>query len=77
MAGERIIMVFGQIFLFLKVTYFMSLFDKVAPLIDMIAKIFFDIKYFMIILLFYIVCFSQCFCYIARNQIDFDDLTDD
>ena len=75
MSEERTIMVLGQMFLFLKVTYFMSLFDKVAPLIDIIVQIIFDIEYFMIILVIYTVCFTQCFYYIARNQIDFDDLT--
>ena len=41
--------------------YFMKLVDEIAPLIDIIIRIFIDIKWFMFIFFCFIVCFGFAF----------------
>lgn len=58
-------------------SYFLSLVDQVAPLIDIIVQIFIDMKWFMVVLLIYILMFAQCFQIMSHSQVDFDNLTAD
>lgn len=41
--------------------YFMKLVDNIAPLIDIIIRIFIDIKWFMFLFFCFIVCFGFSF----------------
>lgn len=65
----------GYFVLYFKATYFLSLIDSVAPLIDIIFQIFFDIKWFMIVSAWFILMFAQCYDLIAKSQVKFDHLT--
>lgn len=58
-------------------TYFLTLFDQLAWLLDVIKVIFIDIFYFMIIMTILGVGFSICFFIIAQNQVQFDEITDE
>ena len=55
--------------------YFMKLVDEIAPLIDIIIRIFIDIKWFSFIFFCFIVCFGFAFFLIGQNQIEYDNLT--
>lgn len=68
----RYVAVIGVCCLFMKMSYFLSLLDPVAPLIDIIVQIFFDMKYFLLVLVLYMYMLSVCFKIIAQSQIDFD-----
>jgi len=54
----RYIGIFGTICLFLKFSYFLSLVDQIAPLIDIIFQIFFEMRYFSLVLFIYIFMFA-------------------
>lgn len=69
--------VFGTICLFLKASYFLSLLDPVAPLVDIIFQIFFDMKYFVLVLLILTFMIALCFQLIASLQIDFDNISEE
>jgi len=56
----------------MKFEYFFAILDDIAPLLDIIKKILYDIMYFMLILLLYTLMFASCFYFAAQNQIDFD-----
>jgi hypothetical protein len=58
---ERDISVICQLFLYMKFTYFVGLVDKIAPLIDIIFKILYDIRHFGMVLLVIIFALAQCF----------------
>jgi len=69
--------VFGTIVLYMKATYFFSLIDAVAPLVDIIFRIIFDIKWFMAIMAFYILMLGKCFDLLGTSQIEFDNLSEE
>ena len=73
----RYIGVFGTLCLFFKFSYFLSLIDQIAPLIDIIFQIVFDIKYFMLVLMIYVFLFAQCFQILSSSQIAFDDIDEE
>lgn len=58
---ERHLEVFAVITIYGKSTYFLSMVDSIAPLIDMILQILVDIKYFLFVVLIYIIAFGTCF----------------
>lgn len=62
--------------LFFKATYFLSLVDNVAPLIDIIFQILFDIKYFIVVLMIFVLMIAMCFQLLASLQVDFDGVTE-
>jgi len=68
----RLLFVIGILLHFLRLTYYLQLFDQFAPLIDIIMHIFKDIYWFVIILIMFAFCFASCFDIIAQNQINFD-----
>lgn len=72
----RYLQVIGVITLYTKASYFLSLIDEIAPLIDIIKQIFYDIRYFMLVLGIYCVMFANSFNYLSRNQLDFDHLSE-
>jgi len=68
---QRLIACIGTITLYCKASYFLSLVDQIAPLIDIIVKIFYDIKWFMLVLILYLVMLANCFKIMASTQLDF------
>jgi hypothetical protein len=75
--ATRLVNVIGTICIFCKCSYFLSLVDSIAPLIDVIVQIFIDIKWFMLVLFLYIIMLANCFRVISKNQINFDHLTEE
>ena len=73
----RILQAFGILFFLAKNFYFMKLVDEIAPLIDIIIRIFIDIKWFMFIFFAFIVCYSFSFYLLGLNQVESDNLTQD
>lgn len=69
--------VLGYFSLYFKASYFLSLIDSVAPLIDIIIQIMVDVKWFMIVSAWYVTMFAQCYDLISKNQVKFDNLSDD
>ena len=63
--------------LFFKATYFLSLVDNVAPLIDIIFQILFDIKYFIVVLMIFVLMIAMCFQLLASLQVDFDGIDEE
>lgn len=59
-----------SILIILKLVYFMQLIDEIAPLVNIIIKIFKEIYYFCMILFVIIIAFSHAFQQIGRNQAD-------
>lgn len=55
----------GTMCLFLKASYFLSLIVPIAPLIDIIFQIFYDMKYFLVVLFIFIVMIAMCFQLLA------------
>lgn len=68
--------VIGIVMIYVKATYFFSLVDVLAPLMDIIKKIFIDIKDFIFIMCFFITGFATCFYLVGLNQLEFDDITE-
>lgn len=68
---QRLIGCIGTITLYCKASYFLSLVDQIAPLIDIIVKIFYDIKWFMVVLMIYLVMLANCFRIMSATQLDF------
>ena len=54
----------------LKLVYFMQLIDDIAPLVNIIMKIFYEIRYFMMILGVIIIAFAHAFQQLGKNQLD-------
>jgi len=65
----------GTILVFVKFSYFLSLFDAIAPLIDTIWRVFVDIVYFVVVLLISFVVFGTCFYLVGQNQIQFSGIS--
>ena len=56
------------LFLFsIRIFYFMSLLDEVSPLVDIIFKIFSDIKYFMMVFILSVIVFANSFFLLGKN----------
>ena len=55
----------------------MVIFDQIAPLIGIFLQIFKDIAGFILILGIFIFTFSFAFYLLAKNQLDFDGLSED
>jgi hypothetical protein len=62
--------------IYIKAGYFMSLSEGCAPLLDQIQEVFWDIRYFMLIILLYTCGFATSFTILAQSQIQFDDISD-
>ena len=67
---------FGMILIYVKISYFLSLIDSLAPLMDIIFKIFQDMKHFILIFTIFLAGISSCFYLIAQNQLEFDEISD-
>lgn len=52
--------------------YYMKLVDSIAPFIDIIIQIVFDIKYFMMVFIMAMVSLALSFFLLAQNQLDYD-----
>lgn len=50
-----------------KASYFMSLIDATAPLIDNISEVISDIKFFIVVMLIQILAFASSFYIIGQN----------
>lgn len=50
----------------------MKLVDSIAPFIDIIIQIVFDIKYFMMVFIMAMVSLALSFFLLAQNQLDYD-----
>ena len=72
----RYMEVFGMILIYVKISYFLSLIDSLAPLMDIIFKIFQDMKHFILIFTIFLAGISSCFYLIAQNQLEFDEISD-
>ena len=55
----------------------MKIIDEVAPLIDIIGCIFYDIRYFILIMVLFGLALANCFSLLANNQIDMDNISHD
>lgn len=69
-----LLFVCGIFLLFLRLTYFLKLFDSIAPLITIIMQIFKDILYFIVILFMITFAVACCLSILAQNQINFDQI---
>lgn len=65
--ATRIAEMVGLFIIWTKLTYFLSLFKEVAPLIDMIGKIVFDMLWFVVVFVLFALGFSLAFYIIAQN----------
>ena len=59
--------------------YYMQIIDEIAPLINIILKIFSDIKWFLVVYIIIIFAFSSSFELLGRNQMksDLGDMFDE
>lgn len=53
--------ILAKVFIYLYSAQFLSLVDKIAPLIDIIQQVLKDITYFVLVLMLHIVVFAGCF----------------
>jgi hypothetical protein len=60
-----------------RMTYMMKIIDEVAPLIDIIGCIFYDIRTFILIMVLFGLALANCFSLLGNNQIDLDNISDD
>ena len=67
---------FGYLIIYSKSVYFLSLIDNVAPLIDIIVKIMFDIKWFIVVFVLATYSFIAAFHCLGLNQVQFDKIDD-
>ena len=67
----RITLALNLILLNCKTTNVFILIDSIAPLIDLIYQVFYDITYFMLIFSAFIVLFGFSFLLLSKNIIDF------
>ena len=63
----RIFEALTALVLWTKLLYFLQLFDEISPLIQIIIKIFDDIKFFMVTLTVGVFAFSNAFWLLGRN----------
>jgi len=77
MMWARIISAILAIVVWSKAFYFLQLIDDIAPMVHIIFKVFSDIRYFVLTLVIAIFAFSNAFYLLGRNQIQFDEITED
>lgn len=53
--------ILAKVFIYLYSAQFLSLVDKIAPLIDIIQQVLKDITYFVLVLMLHIIVFAGCF----------------
>lgn len=58
---QRIFETFGIIFFLIKTFYFLKLKDRIAPLVSIVFKIVYDIRYFLVILGGAVLAFAIAF----------------
>ena len=75
--GQRVLHAFACLFFLASTFYFMKLVDNIAPLIDIIIRIFGDIKWFMFVFLCVLCAFGIAFYLLAANQIQFDEIPEE
>ena len=75
--SQRILQSFCIIFFLAKNFYFMKLVDEIAPLIDIIIQVFFDIKWFLFVFMGFLVSFCIAFFLLGSNQLQFDNITEE
>jgi hypothetical protein len=63
----------GIIIIFMKLLYFLSLIGYVSPLIMIIKRIVWDIRWFSFICGVFIYALSMCFYIIGKSQVQFDN----
>ena len=56
---------FGILLIYTKAGYYLSLIDQVAPLIDIIKRIFLDMRWFIIVFMIFGYAFAGAFFVIA------------
>mmetsp|Transcript_18470 Transcript_18470/g.28338 ORF Transcript_18470/g.28338 Transcript_18470/m.28338 type:complete len:119 (-) Transcript_18470:543-899(-) len=64
---ERYYEVAAILTLYAKASYFLSLVDQIAPLIDIIVQIIYDIRAFLFIVGLYVYGLSKCFNLIGQS----------
>lgn len=69
---QRILCSFSMICFLVKTFYYLKLVDQIAPIIDIIIRIIFDIKWFLLVFVLSIAAFSISFFLLGNNQIDYD-----
>lgn len=65
--NQRYLNCLGIILIYLKGSFYLSLIDAVAPLIDIMRRIAYDIRYFVFILCVYGFGFAFCFYIISKS----------
>ena len=63
----RVLYAFAILFFLASTMYFMKLIDNIAPIIDIIIRIFFDIKWFVFVFLCVISAFGFSFYLLGSN----------
>lgn len=66
---------FGVLLISSKSGYFLGLIDSVAPMIDIIGKIFSDMRWFMVVITIFSYSFAGAFYMLGKNQVDYDGLS--
>ena len=66
--------VIGILLMFSRINYFLGLVDGIAPLLSIVYQIFYDIGYFMFVLIFSGFAFAISFYILGRNQLNFDNI---
>jgi hypothetical protein len=69
---QRVLSSFAILCFLAKTFYYLKLVDQIAPIIDIIIRIVFDIKWFMFVFVLSIAAFSTSFFLLGRNQVDYD-----
>ena len=64
-----------MLLLIMRMTNYLNLIDEISPLIDIIYKIVYDIKFFMALFIIFVICLSDTFFLVGQNQIQFDGIT--
>lgn len=65
--ATAIIIIFGLVIIWTKLMYFLSLIKEVAPLIDIIGKIVYDMLWFTVVFTLFALGFCLAFYIIAQN----------
>lgn len=73
----RYLEVVGILIIYIKASYYLSLSDDLGPLMDIVKRIIYDIRWFICILLIYGLCFATCFRLLAYSQIQYDQISED
>lgn len=63
----RIVASFLSLAIFGKMVYFLKLIDQIAPLVHIIIRVFYDIRWFIAVMLVSIFAFANSFYILAKN----------